>query len=168
MTCLGACRVYFGILEDQEKIHTVMKTYPYPGLPGSPRPALISASLQSFSSRSNWSVLATRSSCKNRVARAGLKSIHACSVWVTTKSLSARLPSVVLVKLLTRDDVFPNFSSVGWVAILSEVALQHPSKLVGCINSTHNAGRAAGIPAGCSNSVPHPACATIGQCQAIT
>ena len=115
VTCLGTCCVYFGILEDQEKIHTVMKTYPYPGLPGSPRPAWISASLQSFSSCSNWSVLATRSSCKNRVARAGLKSVHACSVWVTTKSLITRL---VLVKLLTRDDAFPNFSRVGWVAIL--------------------------------------------------
>ena len=56
----------------------------------------------------------------------------------------------MLVKLNTRDDIFPNFSSVGRVAILSEVALKHPLKLIGCLMSTHNAGRAAGIPAGCS------------------
>ncbi len=74
--CLGTCCVYFGTWKIRRKIHTVMKIYPYPGLPGSPRPTWISTSLQSFSLRSNWSVLATRSSCKNRVARAGLKSIH--------------------------------------------------------------------------------------------
>jgi hypothetical protein len=46
---------------------------------------------------------------------------------------------------------------MGWVAILSEVALQHPLKLVECLSSTHSARRAARIPGVRLNSERHPA-----------
>jgi hypothetical protein len=63
-----------GVLRGVPVCHvlTVKKMYAYPGLPGSLRPACISAIRHSFSSRSNWRAI---SSCRNDLARGGRKSM---------------------------------------------------------------------------------------------